>query len=104
MMDNSAALYSGKEGKVRSMDPQKFALWLFIISIVMLFASLTSAYMVKKAEGNWLLFELPTLLWVNSGIIIVSSVFVQWAYVAAKKDNLGNLGWCFTSRHKNSFQ
>ncbi len=71
-----------------SMHPKKFALWLFIITVVMIFAALTSAYIVRQAEGNWLVFELPTSMWVTTGIILLSSVTMHWAYLAAKKDEL----------------
>jgi len=74
--------------KPLSMNPKKFALWLFIGSVVMVFAALTSAYIVRQAEGNWMLFDLPSLFWVNTGIIIVSSVTMHWAYLSAKKDDL----------------
>ncbi len=74
-----------------SMHPQKFALWLFIVTVVMLFAAMTSAYIVRQGEGNWLIFDLPTLFYVNSGIIILSSATMHWAYTAAQKDNLGQV-------------
>lgn len=71
-----------------SMHPKKFAMWLFIGSVAMLFAAFTSAYIVRQAEGNWLYFDLPNLFYVTSGIILLSSVTLQWAYWEAKKDNL----------------
>ncbi len=71
-----------------SMHPKKFGLWLFMITVVMIFASLTSAYIVRQAEGNWLVFELPMEMWVTSAIIVASSVSMQLAYFAAKKDSL----------------
>lgn len=71
-----------------SMHPQKFALWLFLVTVVMIFAALTSAYIVRKGEGNWLDFDLPDLFYYTSGIILLSSITMQWAYYAAKKDNL----------------
>jgi len=77
--------------QVMSMHPQKFAMWLFIVTVVMLFAAFTSAYIVRKAEGNWLEFELPSILWANSVVIILSSFSMQWAYFAAKKDNFNTL-------------
>ncbi len=46
-----------------SMHPKKFAMWIFIASVVMVFASLTSAYIVRQAEGNWLYFDLPGLFY-----------------------------------------
>lgn len=71
-----------------SMHPKKFGLWLFMITVVMIFASLTSAYIVRQAEGNWVVFELPMEMWVTSAIILISSISMQMAYVAAKKDAL----------------
>lgn len=71
-----------------SMHPKKFALWLFIVSIVMIFAAMSSAYIVRQAEGNWLEYEMPVIFWVNSAILIASSMTMHWAYVSAKADNL----------------
>lgn len=74
-----------------SMHPKKFALWLFIASIIMIFAAMSSAYIVRKGDGNWLDFDLPQLFWTSSAIILLSSVTMQWAHFSAKKDNLGVL-------------
>jgi len=74
-----------------SMHPKKFALWLFIVSIIMIFAAMSSAYIVRKGDGNWLEFELPQVFWTSSVIILLSSITMQWAYHSAKKDNLGML-------------
>jgi cytochrome c oxidase subunit III len=74
--------------KPLSMHPKKFAMWLFIVSVIMIFAALTSAYLVRQAEGNWLIFDLPPLFWVNTAVIVVSSITMHWAYLAAKRDNL----------------
>lgn len=70
------------------MHPQKFALWLFLISVVMIFAALTSAYIVKKSEGNWMLISFPGFFNVTSALIIFSSLAMQMAYRAAKRNSL----------------
>ncbi len=74
--------------KTLAMNPKKFAMWLFIGSVAMLFAALTSAYIVRQAEGNWLYFDLPQLITISTVVILISSVTMQWAYWSAKKDNL----------------
>jgi len=74
--------------KPLAMNPKKFAMWLFIASVLMLFAAFTSAYIVRRAEGNWLYFDLPDLFYYTTALILLSSVTMQWAYFAAKKDNL----------------
>ena len=71
-----------------SMHPQKFALWLFIVTVIMIFAAFTSAYIVKQADGGWDYFELPAIFGISTAIMLVSSVTLHWAYVAAKRDNL----------------
>ncbi|MBY0433086.1 MAG: cytochrome c oxidase subunit 3 [Cyclobacteriaceae bacterium] len=74
--------------KPLAMHPKKFAMWLFMATVMMLFASLTSAYIVREAEGNWLYFELPSLFYYTSVVIVVSSITMQLAYFAAKKDQV----------------
>jgi cytochrome c oxidase subunit III len=74
-----------------SVDPKKFILWLFIVSIVMLFASQTSAYLVRRAEGNWLEFEMPIVFWYSTAVLVLSSLSMHWAYYSAKKDDFNNL-------------
>ena len=73
------------------MNALKFAMWLFIVSIVMIFASLTSAYIVRRSEGNWLEFDLPSLFWINGVLLVLSSITMQYSYYSAKRDNLLNL-------------
>ncbi len=75
--------------KPRSMNPKKFALWLFIVSVVMLFGAWTSAYIVKRGEPGWSSFDLPLQFWVNTGIMLVSSATMVWAHTSARRDNLG---------------
>ncbi|EAZ80578.1 cytochrome c oxidase subunit 3 [Algoriphagus machipongonensis] len=74
-----------------SMHPKKFALWLFMVSVVMIFAAMTSAYIVRQSEGNWLEYDLPQIFWLTSGIVVLSSLFLQYGYSSAKKDNIAGL-------------
>lgn len=77
--------------KVRSMHPQKFAMWLFLVSVVMIFISLSSAYIVKKSVGDWLYIDFPSLFQVTTAIIILSSVSMHFAYISAKRNNIKNI-------------
>jgi cytochrome c oxidase subunit 3 len=74
-----------------SVHPHKFALWLFIVSIVMIFASLTSAFIVKQGEGSWLEYNLPSMFWFSTATILVSSGLLQWGYFAAREDQFSKL-------------
>jgi len=63
----------------------KLLLWLGQVSIGMLFAGLTSGYIVRRETGNWLKFELPPQFWASTAIILVSSITMNWALQSAKK-------------------
>jgi len=71
-----------------SMHPKKFAMWLFIATVCMLFAAWTSAYIVKRAEAGWAEVIIPNQFWINTVIIMVSSITMTWAQWSARRDNL----------------
>ena len=77
--------------ETRSVNPKVFTMWLFIVSIIMFFAALTSAYLVRKAEGNWVEFELPNLFYYSTAVLLGSSASMHFAYLAAKKDQFNAL-------------
>ena len=80
-----------KERRAMGMNPSKFIVWLFIVSITMLFAALTSAYIVKQSGGEWLNFNLPGMFWITSLIIIFSSITMQLALSSARADGFNRL-------------
>lgn len=73
-------------GRRNKIHPKKFALWVACASMSMLFAALTSAYMVRQASGNWLEFPLPNIFFVNTAVILLSSVTLHAAYIAFKRE------------------
>src|ERR1017187_650479 len=79
-VDNNEAGY-------QRMSSSKMIILIVIGTIIMLFAGMTSAYIVREAEGNWIKFDLPKMFWISSGLILLSSVTMNMAVRAAKKDN-----------------
>lgn len=73
-------------------------LYIGIVSMVMLFAGLTSAYVVRAGNGNWLVFKLPDIAILSTAVIVTSSLTMLLAQFAIKKDNyvLTNLGLFLT--------
>jgi cytochrome c oxidase subunit 3 len=63
-------------------------LWVGLGSIIMAFAGLTSAYIVKKSQANWLDFDLPNVFWASTAIILVSSFTMQMAVKKYKEQQL----------------
>jgi len=69
------------------IDSKKLALLIGCASIVMMFAGLTSAYIVRRAGGNWLEFRLPNIFFINTVVMLLSSLAIHSAYLAFKKGN-----------------
>jgi len=61
----------------KRLHPHKFTMWVALASIVMMFAGLTSAYIVKKANAQWLEFRLPDIFWYSTLVMLLSSVTVH---------------------------
>ncbi|MBU6343210.1 MAG: cytochrome c oxidase subunit 3 [Bacteroidetes bacterium] len=68
-----------------NINSQKFALWVAIAGIMMMFGAFTSAYVVRRAAGNWFEFKLPDLFFINTAVIILSSVTLQMSYRAFRQ-------------------
>ena len=61
----------------KRIHPHKFTMWIALASIVMMFAGLTSAYLIKRNLANWMPFDIPLIFWYSSGVIILSSFAIH---------------------------
>jgi len=66
-------------------------MWVGMVSIIMLFAGLTSAVIVRKGDGKWLHFELPDMFLWSTVIIVFSSITLLITNLAAKKNNVSSV-------------
>ena len=71
----------------------KVALWVGIGSIIMMFAGFTSAYVVRRAAGNWLEFKLPDIFLVNTAVILASSITLHYAFKGFKQGKEWQYKW-----------
>lgn len=72
----------------KKIHPHKFTLWIAIGSITMMFAGLTSAYIIKRNQPNWLEFNLPVIFWYSTAAIIGSSVTIWLAVRAFRQSEM----------------
>lgn len=77
----------------RGVQPVKFLVWLLIIASIMMFGALTSAIIVRSADGMWAEFPVPNQFYISTVLVILSSITMQLAYINAKKDNVKNIKW-----------
>ncbi len=62
------------------IHPQLFALYIAFGSIMMMFGALTSAYIVKHAQGDWLEYTMPGQFYISTAILLLSSVTLHFSY------------------------
>jgi cytochrome c oxidase subunit 3 len=67
------------------IHPHKFTLWVAIASILMMFAGLTSAYIVKSSQAGWEDVQTPKAFWYSTAAILISSITIQAALRAFKQ-------------------
>ena len=70
---------------------KKMMLWFGIASMVMMFAGLTSAYVVSKSRPDWITdFQLPATLYWSTLVIVISSLTFMLAKKSIAEGNRKN--------------
>lgn len=69
----------------QKIHPHKFTLWIGIGSIIMMFAGLTSAYIVKGSLPGWSSVSMPVVFYYSTAVMLISSVTMQMALKAFKE-------------------
>ncbi len=79
-------LMSGRDSLYK-FNTNKFSLYIALGSIVMMFTAFSSAYIVRQSAGNWLEFPLPSLFYVSTAVILLSSVTLHLSFEKFKSQN-----------------
>lgn len=82
-------IVSTQQNEKKKIHPHKFTLWVAIASILMMFAGLTSAFIVKSNQAGWQEVVMPKFFWYSTGVILLSSLTVQMALRAFKQREMG---------------
>jgi cytochrome c oxidase subunit 3 len=65
-------------------------MWVAIGSIIMMFAGLTSAYIVKSGQAGWQDIQTPNVFWYSTAVLLISSVTIQGALRSFKQREMNN--------------
>ncbi len=74
---------------VSSVPTAKIGLAVLLASLGALFALFISAYLMRMQLADWRPVPKPTLLWINTGVLMLSSAALQWTRAAADRGDLG---------------
>ena len=78
------------DGGGRGIHPHKFTLWVAIASILMMFAGLTSAFIVKSNLAGWRDIQMPKIFLVSTFVIILSSLMIQMSLRSFRQREMKN--------------
>ncbi|MCV3208686.1 cytochrome c oxidase subunit 3 [Mesorhizobium sp. YC-39] len=76
----------GMEGS--ALPTAKIGLGVFLAVVGCLFALFTSAYFMRMELSDWQALPIPRLLWFNTGVLVLSSIALQCASVAARRGQI----------------
>src|SRR5215468_6353423 len=77
-----------REDNPSSLPPAKIGLGVFLAVVGSLFALFISAYSMRMTMVDWRTLPVPKLLWFNTGVLVTSSIALQWAYMAARRNDV----------------
>jgi cytochrome c oxidase subunit 3 len=63
-------------------------MWFAIASLIMMFAGLTSAYIVSSSRRDWIDFDLPQEFYYSTGVILISSLTLFLAKRSIMSNNI----------------
>lgn len=79
-----------------AIEPNKFriGMWVAMASILMLFVSLTSAYILRQSKGlseahDWFPLHMPKVLWLTTAMLLASSLTIEMARRALRRSRYG---------------
>jgi cytochrome c oxidase subunit III len=76
---------------VRQRQKLRLSLAVVVAVVTSLFGLFISAYLMRMEFGDWRPVPAPSLLWANTGILVLCSAAFQWAYHAAGRGDLSTL-------------
>lgn len=69
----------GDIGAIRG-SPARIGLWIFMAVVTSLFSLFLTAYSMRMHHGlGWCHLTIPSILWVNTGVLLLASVAMQLA-------------------------
>jgi len=71
----------GKRPRRDNSSPKRYytGMALGIVAILMFFMALAATFLVLRGSRNWVPVHIPTLMWINTAVLLVSSATLEMA-------------------------
>jgi len=81
----------GDSGSSFPLTKGQIGTWVLLTAIIMLFAGLSSAYIVLRGVPSWQNIDLPLVLWPNTAILLMSSLAVEISKRAIRRNDVQSM-------------
>src|ERR1051326_7402546 len=81
----------GDSGSSFPLSKGQIGIWILLTAIIMLFAGLSSAYIVLRGVPSWQNIELPSLLWPNTAVLLLSSLAIELSKRAIRRNDIQSM-------------
>src|SRR6059036_695744 len=82
---------SSNSGSSFPISKGQVGVWILLTAVIMLFAGLSSAYIVLRGVPSWQNIELPSLLWPNTAVLLLSSLAVELSRRAIRRNDIESM-------------
>lgn len=90
---NNVGLPEGIEPRPAfNMPNEKVALIFFAVCASVLFSLLVVSYFIRMTVGDWVPLATPSMLWANTGVLVLSSVCFHFAVLQSRKTGIVRFG------------
>lgn len=79
------------DGSTFAMPPSRVGLRVFVTVVTVIFTLIIVSYFFRRSVADWNAVPEPALLWLNTVLLILSSVAMQRARTSARRDDLGGV-------------
>lgn len=79
------------DGRLFAMPSARLGLRVFVTVVTVVFTLIIVSYIVRRSLSDWSAVPEPGLLWLNTALLILGSVAMQWARKSARRDDLGGV-------------
>ena len=82
---------SSDSGSSFPLSKGQIGLWVLLTAVIMLFAGLSSAYIVLRGVPAWQNIQLPWLLWPNTAVLLLSSMAIDISRRAIRRNDVQSM-------------
>ncbi len=79
------------DGSLFAMPSARLGLRVFVTVVTVVFTLIIVSYISRRTLSDWSSVPEPALLWLNTGLLFLSSVAMQWARTSARRGDLGGV-------------